>query len=105
LPPRVRRYQVVRAVIDDQLAEVLGAVLDGGDPDVRVVDHMLPGFPRKWRRSVQADIALLFDHGRPIGDGLLDQLHYFGFRLVKVPRRVMLVLAEVGAKCSIRRPC
>src|ERR1700693_4805822 len=28
-PPRVRRHQVVGAIVDDKLAVVLGAVLDG----------------------------------------------------------------------------
>src|SRR5258708_36782677 len=56
LPPRFRRHQVDRAVVDDQLAKVFGAVLDGGDPDIGIVDHMLPGFPSKWRRCVHAGI-------------------------------------------------
>src|SRR5882762_10382113 len=92
LPPRFRRYQVVRAVVDDQLAEVFGAVLDGRDPDIGIVDHMLPRFPRKWRRFVQARVALLFDHSRSVGDGLLDEFHHVGFRFVSVARRVVLVL-------------
>ena len=41
LPPRFRRHQVVRAVVDHQLAKVLGAVLDGGDPDVGIVDQIV----------------------------------------------------------------
>ena len=39
---------------------------------------------------------MLFDYRRPIGDALLKQ-HYVGLRLVKVLRRVVFVLAEVGA--------
>ena len=65
-------------------------------PDVRVVDHMLPCFPPQLRRFVQAGIPMLFDYRRPIGDGLLKQ-HYVGLRLVNVLRRVVFVLAEVGA--------
>ena len=34
LPPRFGGHQVVCAIVDDQLAEVFSAVLDGGDPDV-----------------------------------------------------------------------
>ena len=36
LPPGFRGDQVVGAVVDDELAEVLGAVLDGGDPDIGI---------------------------------------------------------------------
>src|SRR5712664_2623933 len=104
LPPRFRRHQVVRAVVDDQLAEVFGAVLDGGDPDIGIVDHMPPGFPPKWRGFVQAGIALLFDHGRPVADGLLDELHHIGFRLVSVTRGVVLVLAKVGTNVRFGNP-
>ena len=34
LPPRVRRNQVVRTIIDHKLAVVLAAVLDGDHPGV-----------------------------------------------------------------------
>src|ERR1700687_5335512 len=37
LPARVRRHQVVCAIVDDKLAVVLGAVLDGEQPDVGIV--------------------------------------------------------------------
>src|SRR5882762_4648134 len=104
LPPRFRRHQVVRAVVDDQLAEVFGAVLDGGDPDIGIVDHMLPGFPRKWRGFVQAGIAMLFDHGRAVGDGLMDEFHYIGFSLVNVARRVVFVFAKVGTNVRFGNP-
>src|ERR1700736_2797265 len=64
---RFRRDQVVRAVVDDQLAKVFGAVFDSSDPDIGIVDHMLPGFPPKRHGFVQAGVALLFDLGRPVG--------------------------------------
>src|SRR6266849_5038182 len=104
LAPGFRRDQVVRAVVDDQLAEVLGAVLDGGDPDIGIVDHMLPGFPPKGHGFVQAGIALLLDQGRPVGDGLLDEFHHIGFRLINVARRVVRVLAEVGTHVRSGNP-
>src|SRR5437879_8335892 len=85
LPPRFWRHQVVRAVVDDQLAEVFGAVLDGGDPDIGVMDNVLPSFPPEWGRFVHTGIALLFDHRRSVGHGLLNEFHDVGFCLVSVP--------------------
>ena len=38
LSPRVRRHQVVRAIVDHELAIVLAAVLDGEHPGVGIVD-------------------------------------------------------------------
>src|SRR6267378_1943396 len=104
LPPRFRRHQVVRAVVDDQLAEVFGAVLDGGDPDIGVMDDVLPSFPPEWGRFVQTGIALLFDHRRPVGDGQLNEFHDVGFCLVSVPGRIVLILAKVGAKVQSGNP-
>jgi len=59
LPARFRRHPSCSRGSRRPVAEVLGAVLDGGDPDIGIVDHMFPGFPPKWRGFVQAGIALL----------------------------------------------
>ena len=83
---------------------MFGAVLDGGDPDVGIVDHVLPGFPRKWRCFVQPGIALLFDYDRPIRNGLLDKPHHLGFRLLSVARGVVLVFAKVGTHVRFGDP-
>src|SRR5712691_5543547 len=69
-----------------------------------IVDHMIPGFPRKWHRFVQASIALLFDHSRPVGDRLLDEFHYVGLGLVSLARRVVLVLAKFGTNVRFGNP-
>src|SRR5437879_1882484 len=98
LPPRFGRHQVVRAVVDDQLAEVFGAVLDGSDPDIGVMDDVLPSFPPKWGRFVQTGIALLFDHSGPVKDGLLNEFHDVRSCLVSVPGRIVFILAKVGTK-------
>src|SRR5690349_3186019 len=93
LSARFRGHEIVRAIIDHELAEVFRAVLDCGDPDVGIMDDMLPGLPSKWRRLVQADIALLSDHGSAIGDRLFEKFHHVGFSLVNVSRRVMRIFA------------
>ena len=67
--PRFGRHQIIRAVIHYQLAEMLGAVLDAGEPVVRIVDHMPPGLPPERLRAVQPRIALLLDYGCALRDG------------------------------------
>ena len=61
---------------------MLGAVLDGDDPDVGSVgeDELAP--PLKFRRFVQPRVALLLNQVRAIRDCLLQQLHNIGFGLV-----------------------
>jgi hypothetical protein len=93
LTPRVRRHQIVRAIVNYKLAVVLAAVLDGEHPGLGVVDHPVP--PRIFRNFVQPRVALLLNHVRSVRHRLLNQLHHIGFRLVSVSRRVVLVLAEV----------
>ena len=50
------------------------------------------------RNFVEAGVALLLNQVCAVSDGLLNQLHYVGFGLVEVARRIVLVLAEVGAE-------
>ena len=94
LPPRVRRHQVVRAIVDHKLAVVLAAVLDGEHPDRGVVGQPVP---KEFRGFVEPGVALLLNHVGSVGDCLLHELHHVGFGLENVTRRVV-ALAEVGAE-------
>src|SRR5437016_12843969 len=88
---RVRRYQIVRAIVDDQLAIVLAAVLDGEHPDVGVVGQPFA----KFRCLIQPRVALLLNYLRSIGNGFLHELHHVGLGLESITRRIV-ALAEVG---------
>ena len=57
LPSRVRRYQIVRPIVDYELTVVLGAVLDRGHPNVGIVDKSVS--PRHFHRFVQPGVAAL----------------------------------------------
>src|SRR5580704_9943827 len=92
LSPRVRWHQVVRAIVDHKLPIVLAAVLDGERPDGGVVDQPIA---EKLRSIVQSCVALLLNHLRSGGDGLLHELDDVGFSLESVTRRIV-ALAEVG---------
>ena len=94
LSPRVRWHQVVRTIVDHKLAIVLAAVLDGECPDVGVVDQAVA---EKFRCIVQPCVALLLNHFRSIGDGLLHELDDIGLGLEKITRRI-IALAEVGSE-------
>jgi len=89
---RVRWHQVVRAVVDDKLTVMFRAVLDGEGPDVRVVGQSVA---EKFRCIIQPCVALLLNHFRSVGNGLLQELDDVGLGLELVARRVV-ALAEVG---------
>jgi hypothetical protein len=84
--PRCWRHQVVRAIVDDQLAVVLAAVLDGGHPDRGVVRQSIP---KRFRGIVQTRVALLLNHLRSVRDGLFHELHHVGLGLELVARRIV----------------
>ena len=92
LEPRVWWYQVVCAIVDHKLAIVLAAVLDGERPEGGVVGQPIA---EKLRSIVQARVALLLNHFRPGGDGLLHKLDDFGLAPESVTRRIV-ALAKVG---------
>jgi hypothetical protein len=71
---------------------VLAAVLDGGRPNGRVVGQPIA---EKLRSIVQPRVALLSNHFRSGGDGLLHELDDVGFSLESLTRRIV-ALAEVG---------
>jgi len=88
--------KVVRAVVDDQLAEVLGAVLDGGESRYRNVDHIFPvSHPNGVVLSKPASPCCLIT-AAPSATACSIKLHDVGFRLVNVTRGVVRVLAKVG---------
>ena len=91
LSPRVRWHEVVRTIVDHKLAIVLAAVLDSDHPDVGVVGQPVP----KFRCFIQPRVALLLNHFRSVGDGLLHELDDVGLGLENVTRRIV-ALAEVG---------
>ena len=92
LAPRVRWHQVVRTIVDHQLAIVFGAVLDGEGPNGRVVGQPVA---KEFCCLVQPGIALLLNDFRAVGDGLLHELDDVGLGLEPLTRRI-IVLAEVG---------
>src|SRR5258706_14408716 len=92
LPPRFWRHQAIRAVVDNKLAVVLAAVLNGEWPDGGVVGQ--PG-PEKLRWFVQSHVALLLNHFRSVRHGLLHELHHVDVGTKNVTRRIS-GLAEVG---------
>jgi hypothetical protein len=92
LSARVRWHQVVCTIVDHKLAIVLAAMLDGERPDGGVVGHSIA---EKLRSLVQSRVALLLNHFRSGGDGLLHELDDVGFGLESVTRRIV-ALAEVG---------
>jgi hypothetical protein len=96
LSARVRRYQVVRTIVDNETGVLLGAVLDGEHPGVGAVDRFV--FPRIFRNLVQPGVVLLLNQVRTVRDCLLNPLHYVGFRLVSVAGWVVLVLSKVGSE-------
>ncbi|PYU18519.1 MAG: hypothetical protein DMG32_26115 [Acidobacteria bacterium] len=53
--------------------------------------------PEKFRCFVQPRVALLLNHFRSVGDGLLHELDHLGLGLESVTRRIV-ALAEVGAE-------
>jgi hypothetical protein len=71
---------------------VLAAVLDGERPDGGVVGQPVA---EKFRCIVQPRVALLLNHFRSVGDGLLYELDDVGLGLESVTRRIV-ALAEVG---------
>jgi hypothetical protein len=79
LSPRVRGYQIVRTTVDNELAVMPGAVLDGEHPGVGVVDQFVP--PRIFRNLSSPASPCLLNQVRTVGDCLLNQLHYVGFCL------------------------
>src|SRR6266852_6424965 len=99
-PPRVRRHQVVGAIVDDKLAVVLGAVLDGEGPDGGVVGQPVP---KEFRCFVQPGVALLLNHLRSVRDRFLHELHHVGFGFENVSRRIV-ALAEVGPEVGSGNP-
>src|SRR4029077_21200790 len=90
-PPRIRRHEVVGAIVDHKLAVVLAAVLDGAGPDGGDVGQPVT---KKFRRIVQPRVALLLNHLRSVRDGLLHELHDVGLGLENVTRRIV-AFAEV----------
>jgi hypothetical protein len=92
-PAGVGRDHIVGAIVDDELAVVFAAVLDGEGPDVGVVGEPFA----KFRCLVQSRVALLLDDLRPVGYGLLHELNYVGLGLESATRRI-ITLAEVGAE-------
>src|ERR1700733_6318364 len=91
-PTRVWRHQVVRAIVHNQLAVVLAAVLDSKRPDTGVVGQPVA---EKFRCIVQPRVTLLLNQFRSVRDRLLDELHHVTLRLENVTRRIV-ALAEVG---------
>jgi hypothetical protein len=71
---------------------VLAAVLYGERPDGGVVGHPVT---EKFRYIIQPCVALLLNHFRSVGDGLLDEFDDVGLGLEKVTRRIV-ARAEVG---------
>src|SRR5690242_4136293 len=94
LSPRVRRHQVVRTIVDDKLAIVLAAVLDGERPDGGVVGHAVA---EKFRCMVQPRIALLLNDLRSVSHGFLNELNHVGLGLELVTGGIV-ALAEVGSE-------
>src|SRR5215470_1209405 len=92
LSPRVRRHQVVGAIVDHQLAIMLGAVLDGKRPDGGVVGHPVA---EEFGGIVQACVALLLNHFRAVGDGFLHELDDVGFGFESIAGGIV-TLTEVG---------
>src|SRR6266851_949403 len=92
LPPRFWRHQAIRAIVDNKLAVVLAAVLNGECPDGGVVGQPVP---EKLRCFVQSHVALLLNHFRSVCHGLLHELHHVDLGPKNVTRRIV-ALAEVG---------
>jgi hypothetical protein len=104
LSPRVRWDQVVRTIVDHKLAIVLPAVLDGEHPNIGVVGQPVA---ERFGCIVQPCVALLLNHFRSVGDGLLDELDNAGLGLEKLTRGIV-ALAEAGGpglirKCSVSK--
>jgi hypothetical protein len=83
---RCRRHQIVHPLVHNELSIEFGAMLDDEHPDVGIVGQPVP----KLRRFVQPRVALLLNHGGSVCDGVLNQLHHVGFRLVRVSRGVVV---------------
>jgi hypothetical protein len=81
LTPRLGPDHIVCPIVHDKRAEVLGTVLDGRNPDVRVVNDMPSRFPGKLRRFVQACVPLLRDGCRAGRTCLFYQLNDVAFVL------------------------
>jgi hypothetical protein len=58
--PRIRRYLIVRAIVDHQLAVMLAAVLGGLPLGEEIVGHAIR--PWKFRDFVQPCVALLLNY-------------------------------------------
>src|SRR5580692_13037703 len=100
MSPRVWWHQVVCAIVNNKLPIVLPAVLDGKRPDGGVVEQPVA---EKFGGIVQPCVALLLDHFRSVGDGLLHELDHVGLGLERVPCRIV-ALAEVGPDIGSGNP-
>src|SRR5690242_4282522 len=101
LLPRVWWNQVVGTVIDDELAIVFAAVLDGECPDRGVMRHPAA---EELRRIIESCVALLLNQFRASGNRLLHELDDVRFGLKGLPCRIV-AFSEVGTYvCSANSP-
>lgn len=83
---------------------MFGAVLDGTEPHVRGVDGIPVGYPpiagkdsrRKGVSFIETGLTLLLDDLCAGGDSIFEQLHDVIFGFIRITRRIVLILAEVG---------